>query len=196
MNHELELLERLKDAFSLKTDTQLADFLEVRKETISTIRHGKAPFGEGLRLTVLDKMLVLDHVAAKLSDAKLFEQGAPRSSLVAQISADRLYKRLTKLGQDQHKHWSIPAPEAPAGFTIDALLLDAFIQFKAFRNDAESAAMIGVKRSSISSFRYGHSRLGHLPRLRIYREITGGDITRIEEAILSTEALLNLMQAE
>lgn len=68
---DAELIELVKQAFKYNTDLELAGFLGVSKDTVSAIRSNRTVVGEGLRFTILDKLLVLDKVAFQVKNSSL-----------------------------------------------------------------------------------------------------------------------------
>lgn len=192
---DTELVELVKTAFGYQTDTELAGFLGVRKETISAIRTGRSQIGEGLRFTILDKILLLDKVAYRFIENKiLFPQKNTNISLSSEFSPTSLRARLIALRRKQHESWALPEIEKGAPAPEDGLLLDIYKAHKGFATDDELATSLGIKRNSVSMVRHGHSKLGALPRLRIYRDATGGDTTNLEAALESSENLLKLLK--
>ncbi len=57
---EGELLDLVQDACGLRTDTELADFLGVARNTISNVRAGRASLGPRPRLRILNQFAPFD----------------------------------------------------------------------------------------------------------------------------------------
>lgn len=212
---DVELIELVKQTFNYDTDIQVAGFLGVTKDTISAIRNKRTVVGEGLRFTILDKLFVLDKIAFRKGENAIFKQGeeggesrrephyakpdeSEQRSLVSACSPEVLLNRLRewqhKQRQAQHDRWALKEIEDGPPVSEDAELLDLYKEFKQFETDAEVAKTLGIKRNSISMVRHGRSRLGPLPRLRIYRDVYGRDTSKLEAALESSDALLNLMK--
>jgi ribonucleotide monophosphatase NagD (HAD superfamily) len=66
--------------------------------------------------------------------------------------------------------------------------------FRGFTTDVQMAKELGIKRNTISMVRTGRSRLGPLPRLRIYRDVYDEDTSELEEALESSDALLRMVR--
>jgi hypothetical protein len=105
-----------------------------------------------------------------------------------------LVEKIQQIRKDQHEGWVFPVTETGSPATDDALLLDAYKEFRGLRTDQEMAEILRIKRSAISMVRTGRNRLGPLPRLRIFRDVWGESIDHIEDAINSSEALLKLIR--
>lgn len=212
---DAELIDLVKQTFNYDTDVQVAGFLGVTKDTVSAIRNNRTVVGEGLRFAILDKLLVLDKIAYRKGENALFREGKgngedrrePQNaetddlqhrSLASACSPKVLLIRLREWQREQrqaqHDRWALKEIEDGPPVSEDAELLDLYKEFKQFETDAEVAKTLGIKRNSISMVRHGRSRLGPLPRLRIYRDVYGRDTSKLEAALESSDALLNLMK--
>jgi hypothetical protein len=74
------------------------------------------------------------------------------------------------------------------------LLIDLYKSFGRFKTDTEVANALGLKQNTISMVRKSKSGLGPLPRLRIFRDVWKVDIDELEEALESSEVMLNLLK--
>lgn len=212
---DAELIDLVKQTFNYDTDVQVAGFLGVTKDTVSAIRNNRTVVGEGLRFTILDKLLVLDKIAYRKGENALFKEGKgededrhkPRDaetddlqhrSLASACSPKALLIRLREWRQQQRQaqdeRWALKETEDGPPVSEDAELLNLYKEYRQFDTDAQVSKTLGIKRNSISMVRHGRSRLGPLPRLRIYRDIYGRDTSKLEAALESSEALLNLMK--
>ena len=206
---DAELIELVKQAFKYNTDLELAGFLGVSKDTVSAIRNNRTVVGEGLRFTILDKLLVLDKVAFRKGEEFFIKSSAlavnkekqsvepiqgSKRSLILLCSPAKLAAKILELRQAQHERWALKELEDGPSVSEDALLLDLYMAFKKFETDSRVAEELGIKRNSISMVRHGRSRLGPLPRLRIYRDVYGQDISELEAALESSEALLDMLK--
>jgi hypothetical protein len=213
---DVEVIDMVKQAFNYDTDIEVAGFLGVTKDTISAIRNTRSVAGEQVRLTILDKLFALDKIAYRKGENGLFsvvKAGANRDdepldaelvgsdgkSLVSACSPKallgKLYSWRDEQRQAQHERWALKEIENGPPVSEDAELLDLYKEYKHFETDAEVAKTLGIKRNSISMVRHGRSRLGPLPRLRIYRDVHGRDTSELEAALESSQALLNLMKS-
>lgn len=212
---EVELIDLVKLKFNYETDIQVARFLGVTKDTVSAIRNKRTVVGEGIRFTILDKLFILDKIAFRNGENAIFGEGEngedgqhgshltesnepEQRSLLLACSPKVLLKKLRKWRHDQrqaqHDRWALAELEDGPVVSEDAELLDLYKAYKQFENDSEVANALGIKRNSISMVRHGRNRFGPLPRLRIYRDIYGRDTSKLEAALESSEALLNLIK--
>lgn len=212
---DTELIDLVKQTFNYDTDVQVAGFLGVTKDTVSAIRNNRTVVGEGLRFTILDKLLVLDKIAYRKGENALFKEGKEEDedrhkpqdaetddlqhrSLASACSPKALLIRLREWRQQQRQaqdeRWALKETEDGPPVSEDAELLNLYKEYRQFDTDAQVSKTLGIKRNSISMVRHGRSRLGPLPRLRIYRDVYGRDTSKLEAALESSEALLNLMK--
>lgn len=213
---DAELIDLVKQTFKYETDVQLAGFLGVSKDTVSAIRNHRTVVGEGLRFTILDKLLVLDKVAYRKGEefvlgkdtledrhkTRTAQSDQPKSRSLASIcSPTALVAKLQELRHDIHAfrqgqqdRWALKETEDGPPINEDAELLSLYKAYKKFETDAAVAKALGINRNSISMVRHGRSRLGPLPRLRIYRDVYGRDTSKLESALESSEALLKLIK--
>ena len=212
---DTELIDLVKQTFNYDTDVQVAGFLGVTKDTVSAIRNNRTVVGEGLRFTILDKLLVLDKIAYRKGENALFKEGKEEDedrhkpqdaetedlqhrSLASACSPKALLIRLREWRQQQRQaqdeRWALKETEDGPPVSEDAELLNLYKEYRQFDTDAQVSKTLGIKRNSISMVRHGRSRLGPLPRLRIYRDVYGRDTSKLEAALESSEALLNRMK--
>jgi transcriptional regulator with XRE-family HTH domain len=212
---DAELIDLVKQTFNYDTDVQVAGFLGVTKDTVSAIRNNRTVVGEGLRFTILDKLLVLDKIAYRKGENILFRESETEGedrrepqdagtddlqhrSLASACSPKVLLIRLREWRREQrqaqHDRWALKETEDGPPESEDAELLNLYKEYRQFDTDAQVSKTLGIKRNSISMVRHGRSRLGPLPRLRIYRDVYGRDTSKLEAALESSEALLNLMK--
>lgn len=213
---DVELIDLVKTTFKYETDIQVAGFLGVTKDTISAIRNTRSVVGEQVRLTILDKLFALDKIAFRKGENALFSVAkaggnsddepldaelveSEKNSLFSACSPKALLSKLyhwrNEQRQAQYERWALKEIEDGTPISEDAELLDLYKEYRQFATDAEVAETLGIKRNSISMVRHGRSRLGPLPRLRIYRDVHGRDTSDLEAALESSEALLNLMKS-
>lgn len=211
---DIQLIDLIKQTFGYQTDVELAGFLEVNKDTISAIRHSRTAVGEGLRFTILDKVLVLDKITYRKIEDAIFgdlegEHQLPRarpikphvfepSSLAEACSPRMLIIRLRQWRWDVRKaqddQSALSEFEGGPAASEDAELLDLYKEYRQINTDAALAKALGIKRNSISMVRHGHSRFGPLPRLRIYRDVFGRETAMLEAALGSSAILLKLLR--
>jgi transcriptional regulator with XRE-family HTH domain len=205
---DAELIQLLKESMNYKTDVELAGYLGVTKDTVSAIRNNRTLVGEGLRFTIMDKVNILDRVAyRKLEDSiltplthKLNQHdqqeyiGEGTLSLLERCSPKNLADSILKMRRRQKERWALEETEEGSAVTEDSRLLDLYMAFRGFTTDVQMAKELGIKRNTISMVRTGRSRLGPLPRLRIYRDVYDEDTAELEEALESSEALLRMVR--
>ncbi len=172
-----ELIDALKQAFGYKTDVEVAGFLGVDKQTVYAARHGITPLGDRQRFKIIDK------VAYKKSE-----------NLALRTLPKNLVKKILELRRDQQDNLALNETEEGSALPDDAQLMDLYKAYRGFRTDQEMADTLGIKRASISMVRTGRSKLGPLPRLRIFRDVWGEKIEHLEEALESSQALLKMVR--
>lgn len=200
------ILECVKRRFSHSTDLELAGFLGVSKDTISGIRNNRTVVGEALRFTIMDKMIDLEKFDNQVRSKSMFKDGGvplteknnfQNGSLMLACSPKMLLIRLRELQGEQCKgqraKCTLAKIDEEPVVGEDADLLDLYKSFKQFVIDADVSKTLGIKRNSVSMVRHGGSRLGPLPRLRIYRDVYGRDTENLEAALESNDALLTLI---
>lgn len=172
-----ELIDALKQAFGYQTDVEVAGFLGVDKQSIYLARHGLSPLGIRQRFKIIDKVLY-----------------RKTENLAFRCLPENLVKKILDLRRGQHENWALKETEDNSARPEDAQLLDLYKEFRGLKTDKEMAEILGIKRQSISMVRTGRSRLGQLPRLRIFRDVWGEDIHLVEEALESSEVLLKMIR--
>ncbi len=176
-----DLLDRLKEGFSYKTDLEVAGFLGVSKDTISMIRR------EVIGLSLAQRIKIMDRL-----------QSIKVRNLLVRITPENLADGLIRLSNKGAEALAFEDIEAGEATEDDIELIKLFKEFgnlgKSFATDKEMAAYLGLKRNTISSVRAGDGRLGPLPRLRMLKAICpNADIEQIERGIESSEYLFNLI---
>lgn len=203
MPTDVELIDLIKSTFNYRTDLEVAGFLGVCKDTISAIRNNRTVMGESLRFTILDKWKALDRVAYRKAEdfvlrARDVAAWRKLQSLNSEsntfFSTKMLVAKILDARRAQQDRWALNEVEHGPPVSEDAELLDQYKSYKKFSTDDELARAIGIKRNSVSMVRHGRSRLGPLPRLRIYRDAYGEDTSELEAALESSEALLTLIK--
>lgn len=202
MHSDIELIDLIKDQFGYKTDLELAGFLGVSKDTISAIRNKRTVVGESLRFTILQKWKAYDRVLFRKAedfvlrsiDRHAKPQPNRNESPNSVFSTGSLVAKILDLRRNQKDHWALPEVTDGAHVVEDSTLLDLYKSYRNLSTDEDVAQVLGIKRNSISMVRHGRSRLGPLPRLRIYRDVYGEDTTQMESALESSESLLSLMR--
>jgi transcriptional regulator with XRE-family HTH domain len=208
MPTDVELIDLIKTSFRYETDLEVAGFLGVNKDTISAIRNNRTAIGESLRLTILEKCRSLDRVLYRKAEDFLLRISAGDASIRRRsgdiqieaqssnsiFSVKTLRDKLLELRADQKDRWALEELVDGSTLSEDATLIDLYKAHKNISTDLELAKILGIKRNSISMVRHGRSRLGPLPRLRIYRDAFGEDTSELESALESSEALLALLK--
>ena len=172
-----ELIDALKLAFGYKSDVEVAGFLGVDKQTVYAARHGITPLGERQRFKIINKV-------AYRKTENLALRALPKS----------LIEKILEIRRDQQEHWALGETEDGPSIAEDSQLMDLYKTFRGFRTDQEMADTLGIKRSAISNVRTGRSKLGPLPRLRMFRDVWGEKIEHLEEALESSQALLKMVR--
>jgi hypothetical protein len=208
-NHEL--LDLLKSAFNCQTDLQLAKFLGVGNETLSAIRHKKTEIGQGMRLTILQKIKVFDRLAYRNTEDFLLTQieSSVDKSLNSDfaksvgsysdlaLSAKNLLNKVREIRRNQHEQWFCPDDKTLIKSdrnNEDNELLNLYRAHKGFGTDADMSVALGIKRNTLSTVRAGKSRLGPLPLLCIYRDFFNENVVELEAALKSSADLLILVR--
>lgn len=173
-----ELIDALKQAFGYKTDLEVAGYLGVDKQTIYFIKKGDRSLGPRQRLKILDRVLY-----------RKFENRILRTLL-----PEYLAEAIIEIRQEQGQNWALPETLPGNPHPEDGQLLDLYKRHMELPNDEAVSQRLGIKPQSISTVRTGRARLGPLPRLRIFRDVLGEDISTIEEALESTDVLLKLIR--
>ena len=173
---DAKLIDALKQALGYTTDVEVAGFLGVDKQMVYQARHGISSLGQRQRFKIIDRVLY-----------------RRTENLALRCLPANLVKRILELRKAQYEGWALSETEEGDPLPADAQLLDLYKQFRNLRTDAEMAKVLGIKRQSISMVRTGRSKLGPLPRLRIFRDVWQEDIADIEVALESSEALLEMI---
>jgi transcriptional regulator with XRE-family HTH domain len=206
-----ELLDLLKSTFNCQTDLELANFLGVTNDTLSAIRHQKTEIGEGMRLTILQKVRAFDRLAYRTTEDFLLNKAESslnkslNSAFAKKIAAypdlaltaKNLINKVREIRRNQQELWFHPDGETSIksdSDNEDNELLNLYKAFRGFQTDADMAAVLGIKRNSLSTVRAGRSRLGPIPLLHIYRDFFNENIIELEAALKSSSDLLVLVQ--
>ncbi len=197
MSFETEVIDYLKQAMGFVSDTQLMNWIGISKDSVSGIRTGRLIMGESIRFALLDKwwMHVRQQPTGQLAmfDLASLARNAPRntqSDFSAQVLAGVVCDRL----HAQAKAGSVPdCPSESETRSPDACLLEAYKAYKGCSTDAELAALLGIKRQSISMVRAGRNGLGPLPLLKIYEDLFDARDLGLPSAVQSSQALMRLL---
>ena len=199
MSFDKKLLDHMKQRLGFESDTQLMHWSGISKNSMSGIRNDRLVMGETIRFVLLEKWWA--HLRPKAgagakanaiaSDAGVSEGlgTALASEEPAELSAQALLeivrKRLDPLSAARLVTLGVSTPP-------DTLLLEAYKIYKGCETDTELAALLGIKRNSVSMVRSGHSKFGPLPLLRIFEDVCNAQYLGLHRAVQSSEALLQL----
>ena len=180
MSADTDLIDQIKNQFHYATDLEVSVFLGVNKDTISAIRNNRTVIGESLRCNILEKWIARDCAS---SDDSIF-------------SVQKLLAKLIDLRSVQGELRGTVGLVKDPTVCEDAALIDLYKAYKNISTDGDLANVLGIKRNSISMVRHGNSRLGPLPRVRIYGEIFSEDTAEFEAALKSSDVLLELVKRD
>lgn len=199
MSFDKKLLDYMKRQLGFESDAQLMHWSGISKNSMSGIRNDRLVMGETIRFVLLENWWT--HLRPKTgagakanaiaSDAGVSEGlgTALASEEPAELSAQALLeivrKRLDPLSAARLVTLGVSTPP-------DTLLLEAYKIYKGCEIDTELAALLGIKRNSVSMVRSGHSKFGPLPLLRIFEDVCNAQHLGLHRAVQSSEALLQL----
>lgn len=162
---DIDLLDALKNAFNLKNDAEIAKFLNVTRTTVHAIRFKSTGLGINPKLIVLSRMFFLN-----------------RSNWAESISVESLTKLILI-----SNGLTIKTNDAEFSF------IDAIKVLFNFDTDESLSAVLGVARNTISMVRSGRSELGPKPKLKILNKLNPFDLTLVELALDSNDALIEAL---
>jgi DNA-binding Xre family transcriptional regulator len=189
MPNDSAVFDFLKFSMGFESDTQLAAWLGISRDSLSGIRTGRLPMGDSIRFVILTKWWSeLRHrpnaVNTPVQASGALEQvvrtptGFCSKALLGTVNA-----HLKVLGKDacgsDHK-------------SVDGELLDAYKVLKGCSTDTDLASLLGIKRQSISMVRSGRNDLGPIPLLKIFEDVTDQHELGLQAAVQSSEAMMNL----
>lgn len=197
MSFETEVIDYLKRTMGFVSDVQLMNWVGISKDSLSGIRTGRLMMGESIRFALLDKwwMHVRQRPTEQLAmpDHASFLNDMPassRSDFSAQVLAGVVRDRINA----QTKAGSVSdCPSQSEMKSPDAWLLEAYKAYKGCSTDTELAALLGIKRQSISMVRAGRNRLGPIPLLKIYEDLFAAHHLGLPNAVQSSQALMQLL---
>jgi transcriptional regulator with XRE-family HTH domain len=161
------LLDAIQLRFSLKNDSQVAQFLGITRTTIHNIRNNtKTRLGIKQRLKLLDKI-------------GFFEMDSITTKRLIEIIISTADKQVI----NQFKNQSFCTEDA----RLLAFVKDVFV----FGTDEKLAKFLGIARNTVSMVRTGRTSLGSMPKLKILNKSCPFKLAKVENNILSTDVLIN-----
>lgn len=196
MSFDTEIFDHLKRSMGFVSDAQLMSWLGISKDSLSGIRTGRLAMGESIRFTLLEKWWT--HLRAQSPDLSVRASLPPPDTdrlgqISSAFSAAVLYKAVAeRLSTQEQAIRSADRPFEPQKQSADAALLEAFKLYKKCPTDTDLAAVLGVKRHSISMVRSGKNGLGPRPLLKIYEDVFQAQHLGLQSVVQSSQALLKL----
>lgn len=197
MSFETEVIDYLKRAMGFVSDVQLMNWIGISKDSLSGIRTGRLVMGESIRFALLDKWWM--HLRQQpLGQLMASDQASLVKNALEKNPSDFSAHALSCTVRDRlhakTKDGSVPdCPSESEMKSPDACLLEAYKAYKRCSTDAELAALLGIKRQSISMVRAGRNGLGPIPLLKIYEDLFDAHHLALPSAVQSTQALMRLL---
>ena len=202
MSFDKKLLAHLKQQLGFKSDAQLMHWSGISRDSMSGIQTGRLAMGETIRFVLLSKwwtqLRPKAGAGAKPSAITGDENAGEERDVLGVVLASEEPAELSAQALLEIVRKRLDPPSAARLVTLgvstppDTLLLEAYKICKGCETDTELAALLGIKRNSVSMVRSGHSKFGPLPLLKIFEDVCNAQHLGLHRAVQSSEALLQL----